>query len=280
MKKYLGIDFGGTRMRSIVLDEEGTIYAEADDLTQAEDGQEIIVSRLLDFISKSLEGHEVSGIGIGTPGPIDFLTGTILFTPNIPLKNVPIKQLIEERTGLPVVVERDANAALIGEHWMGDAKGCRNVAMLIWGTGIGGAIIIENKIFRGRNDMAGELGHVIIDEDGPYCNMGHNGCLESFIGGKAIYERYKRSMREIAQGARIGNEDDLKIIAEIGKNLNVGLKNLITLFDPELILIDGGCSKDFDLFLDYVKDMPVKLSKFAAKAGVIGAARVAMPISR
>lgn len=271
---YLGIDLGGTNIRAALIDEQGKFWKEKEVETKAEESAEMILDRLLTLV-KTFSGFEA--IGIGVPGPIDYKGGVILNPPNLPsLHNLNLKQLLENNFHLPVAMDRDSNCALIGEHWLGEARGLKNVAMLTWGTGVGGAVIIDNKIFRGHSDIAGEIGHMIIDTDGPACNMGHKGCLESFIGGRAIEDRYGRDFKSIDRGAREGRPEDMQIVREVGRKLAIGLNNIITLFDPELVLLGGSAVQSVDLFLDYIKDMPVKISKNAKKAGVIGAARIAM----
>lgn len=276
---YLGIDIGGTHIRGVVVEETGEVLAKKEIMTEAQEGRESVLKRLFDLIGELLTADAVEAIGIGTPGPIDYMIGSVINSPNMPgFQNVPLKQLVSEKFKLPVALDRDANAALIGEHWIGEGKGFKNLAMLIWGTGVGGAIIIDNKIYRGHSDLAGEIGHMIIDEHGPKCNLGHNGCLESIIGGRQIELRYGRGLKEISIGARSGDPEDVQILDEIGEALKIGLKNIVTLFDPEIILLDGGCTKDLDLIMDKISDMPVRLSQFARVAGVMGAARLAMRV--
>ncbi len=272
--RVLGVDLGGTHIRAGIIDGKGNILEQEKIRTMSADGAAL--SRLIELIDKMIK-PEILAIGIGVPGPIDLEAGMILNPPNLPdLHNVKIKEILEDRYHLPVGLERDANAALIGEHWIGEAKGLKNVAMIIWGTGVGGAIICDNHIYRGHSKLAGEIGHMIVDEDGPDCAMGHRGCLESLIGGAAIKSRVGVSLEEIAEQAREGNKDSREIFAYIGDYLKAAIKNIIMLFDPELILLDGSGVKSFDLVYEKIKYLPIKVSQNAQTAGLLGAGRVGL----
>lgn len=276
--KALGIDFGASQIRGGIVNEVGELSNEKFQDSRVGEGREATVLRLRNFIQSYLKDDpEIKTVGVGTPGPIDWLAGTVLNSPNLPgWEVVPLQKLLQEGVEIPIVIDRDANVALIGEHWVGEAKGLEYAALLTWGTGVGGAIIASNRIYRGHSGLAGELGHLIIDKNGPQCHMGHCGCLESFIGGKAVEERYGRSLKDIAEGARGGNEEDKKVAQEIGEYLKIGLRNIVTILDPSLIVLDGSVVQSIDVFLPEIEDFPVKASKLALKAGVIGAARMAM----
>ncbi|MDO8512946.1 MAG: ROK family protein [bacterium] len=273
MNYYLGLDLGGTQIRGGIVDDDGNIVLEKAIPTKLSTSS--IVDRLFDLIRELISEYQVKAIGIGVPGPIDFGAGLILNPPNLPeLNNVPLKQKIDQEFNLPVAMDRDANCALIGEHWVGIAKGMQNIALITWGTGVGGAVIIDNKIYRGHSGLADEIGHMIIDKDGPECSLGHRGCLETFIGGANVQLRYGKSLEEITAGGREGQERDREIVREIGEYLKIGLMNIVTLYDPELIIIDGGAAQSLDVFLLEIGDLPVRVSPLAKEAGILGAARL------
>lgn len=283
--QVLAIDLGGTQIRTAAVNEVGGIIEELKSPTEADKGLDHVLQNLFNLCDNLINSYHIEAIGIGVPGPIDYEAGIIINPPNLPgWQNVKLKNILAEKYHLPVALDRDANSALIGEHWLGAAKGLKNVALLTWGTGVGGAIIIDNHIYRGNSNLAGELGHMIIDENGPECPLGHRGCLESFIGGRSIEKKYGIPLEKIAQNLR--SQDVILftnpvsksqiIISEIAGSLVIGLKNIITLFDPELILLDGGATQSIDVFYPFIKDLPVKVSPHALDAGILGAARVAL----
>jgi len=228
---------------------------------------------------------------------------------NLEISDVPLKELMEKQLGLPVFVDNDATVAALAEHLLGAGRGTQNMVMLTIGTGIGGGLVLGGEIYRGTTGGGGELGHIVIDENGPPCqgNCPSNGCLETFASGTAIAregkaagERVPDSVlgRALAKGAITGkmvteaamDGDDLarEVLATAGKHLGVGLASLANVFDPDVIIIGGGVSAVGDLMLDPARKelarralppmnkTPVKVAELGPDAGMIGAAAMAL----
>lgn len=272
----LGVDLGGTQMRVAQIDSNGKIIKQDSAPTLAEKGKDNVISRLIKLIKDNLT-PEIQAVGLGMPGPLDLTAKTVINPPNLPGWHiVPIVDIIQKELNIPVILERDANCALVGEHWIGAAKGLQDVALITWGTGVGGALIISNRIYHGPSGVAGELGHMIIDYNGSSCHLGHSGCLESFIGGLAVSRRYGQSFQDIVTGFHHEEPQAIKAIVEITQALKVGVQNIITIFAPELIVFTGSVTKSIDVFLPAIKDYPIKVSHLAGEAGLLGAARLAL----
>ncbi len=272
-----GVDFGATQIRGALITEKGQLTGEKAENSKVGEGREAVVARLIRFCQTLIGKEKVAAIGFGAPGPIDYLTGVILNPPNLPdWKNVPLRRILQESLSLPVVLDRDANVALLGEMWQGEAKGIQNAVLMTWGSGVGGAILANGEIERGQGNLAGEIGHMIIDQNGPQCPLDHRGCLESLIGGLAIKKTWGKDLKSIIEGARSGQNQDIQIVTKIGNALQIGLKNLMTLYDPQVIILDGSVVQSIDIFLPKIKDFPVKISRLTLKAGVIGAGRLAL----
>lgn len=294
MKKAIGIDLGGTVIKGGVIDENGEILQEKQILTQAFQGKEKVIGRLKQLIEDlRLTGEKLAGIGIGSPGPIDLKRGIIFNPPNLPSWNeVPLAKILEKHFKLPIVLNNDANVALLGEAWMGAGKSKKNILMLTLGTGIGGAAILDGRLYTGSSGFAAEFGHMILDFEGPLCGCGQRGCLESlasatFLERKAQEKNLKISdARDVFEQARKGNKVAQDIIDEMTFWLSLGIGNLINIFNPEMIIIGGGLIKSWDFFgekisqkakkkalqslADHVKIVPAKLKDWA---GILGAAR-------
>jgi len=272
-----GIDFGATLIRGALIAEKGQVIGERTENSKVGEGREATLARLIKFSQTLIDNQRVGAVGVGTPGPIDYLTGVVLNPPNLPnWQNVPLRDILKDALGVPIMVDRDANCALLGEMWQGEARGVKNAVLITWGTGVGGAVLINGEIERGQSNLAGEIGHMIIDKDGPACPLGHRGCLESLIGGAAVERAWGKDLATIMEGARAGRDQDQKIATKIGDTLQIGLKNLVTLYDPEVIIFDGSVVKSIDIFLPKIQDFPIKVSQLALRAGVIGAGKLAL----
>jgi glucokinase len=310
-RPVLAVDLGGTKIRSAVISQEGKIVAIDNRLTQAYKGFDHVINRLFDSIDTVLRKErmktgEFSGIGIAIAGVLDSKNGILTSSPNLPdWKNVPLKKTMQDRLGLDTFLINDANAAALGEHRFGAGIGAQNLVYLTVSTGIGGGIIIDDKLYEGSTGSAGELGHMTIDADGPRCNCGNYGCLEALASGTAVareaIERIKagkisvlRDMKEniiditaedVAKAAR--QEDKLanEIIAIASYYLGIGLANIVNIFNPQVIVIGGGMSKMGGMLIEpakkIVKQRAFKLpartarivrSRLGNESGIIGAA--------
>lgn len=299
MKNALGIDFGGTLIKGGVVDEKGQVKDFVQVETQAKKGKEEVILRLINLISNLLSSplsrkERILGIGIGSPGPINLAQGIILTPPNLPgWKNIPLKEILEKEFRIPVFLNNDANCAMLGEHWVGAAAGAKNAVMLTLGTGVGGGIIIENKLYQGEDGTAGELGHMVIVKDGRKCGCGDKGCLEAYASAVAVEKEAKKfgldfsNARDIFILAKKGDSQAKKVIEEMIDFLAIGIANLVNIFNPKVIVLGGGLIGSSDLFLVELREkvgkkafeIPAKRAQIVPAvlgdtAGVLGAAKL------
>lgn len=268
---HIGIDIGGTFIKSAVVDENGSIKHLHSFAT--EKGYEAILSTikasLKEIFEKEIIPKNIKSIGLGVPGTTDPLTGNIIFAPNIFLKDVNIAAQLKKEFGIPVFCTQDSRAAAWGEYLAGKGKGFETIVCITLGTGIGCGIIINGKIFHGGLNTAGEFGHQIIRYNGRECNCGKKGCLEAYAGGpgllKSARERFQAfhgngnerdiSVKTIFDMAVNKNKEACTIIEELIRDLGTGLVNLVNILSPQLITLSGGISNapDYLLFDELVK---------------------------
>ena len=310
-KPVLAVDLGGTKIRSAIISQEGRLITIDNRPTQADKGFEHVINRLFDSIDtvlrkECMHAEEFSGIGIAIAGVLDSKNGILTSSPNLPhWKNVPLKQIIQDRLGLDTFLVNDANAAALGEHRFGAGTGVQDLVYLTVSTGIGGGIIIDGKLYEGSTGSAGELGHMTIDADGPLCNCGNYGCLEALASGTAVAREAIRCIKggrmsilkdmkenvsyitaeDVAKAARQEDKLAMEIIAGAAYYLGIGLANIVNIFNPQVIVIGGGMSKMGGMLLEpakrIVKQRAFKLPARAARivrahlgndSGIIGAA--------
>lgn len=291
MKKVIGIDLGGTSIYGGVIDENGDILKRSQRDTFSAKGKIDVLNRICEVIDELLE-EDILGIGIGSPGFIDSKEGKVLEVGgNIEdWANTNIRGAVNERfPSFPVFVENDANVAALCEHWIGGAKDLDNFIMITLGTGVGGAIYLENHgILKGKNYQGAELGHAILYPFGEKCNCGQNGCVERYISGSAIERIYKEKSGNEKKGKEIFKDQDDKVAVQViegfTKDLGVYLVSLKNIFDPEGIIIGGGVinSRQYwwdDMIEDYKKfsndpeAMEILPAIYLNDAGMIGAAK-------
>jgi glucokinase len=267
---------------------------------------------VVDAVEETREaaGGEVDAVGFGIPSLIDQRTGNAVIAVNLPLKDIRFADVMTERLGLPVFVDNDGNLAALAEHRAGAARGCNEVVLLTIGTGIGGGLILRGKLYRGAIGAGAELGHVVIDRNGPPCqgNCPNHGCVESLASGTALAREALRIARErpdsalgrahaagrelagplVTELAHDGDQAAIDALALIGRNLGVALASFVNIFNPEVIVIGGGVSGAGELLLgparaevaaralppskDLVQIVP---AAFGVEAGMIGAAALA-----
>ena len=187
----VGVDLGGTKILAAVVDSEGSILSQAKKKTKVEGGALTVLNRMALAIRSVIESsgipkNQIAAIGVGSPGPLDPESGIVMVAPNLGWKNVNVKAYLEGEFQIPVFLENDVNAGTFGEYCLGAGKGVSSLVGIFVGTGIGGGIIIDGKLHRGFNQTAGEIGHMIIDPDGPLCGCGNHGCLEAVASRTAI----------------------------------------------------------------------------------------------
>jgi glucokinase len=271
----VGIDLGGTKIRSVVTGADGTILGEDIRPTEAEYGQAVVVSRLVDsaraaVAASGLPVESIVAAGVTAPGTVDFDEGVLHQPPNLPgIDHLPLGRLLSERLDRPVFLENDANAAAYGEWRHGAGTGLRHMIYLTVSTGIGAGLILDGRLYRGADGAAGELGHMTIDVNGPPHNCGMIGCLEVLASGTAIArmaheavaagrsEALARLLRdtgeltahEVGVAADAGDAAAQEILARAAGYLGVGLANYINIFNPEMIVIGGGVTRLGQRFL-------------------------------
>ncbi len=260
----IGIDLGGTKTAGLVFHEGGIVERYRMDTDAA--SQESVLRGLLDvcfFLQEAAQakGIHVDALGLGIAGFIDHERGVVTEAPNHPLREAPVKDILEKRSGLPVCVDNDANVAALAEARMGAGRGARYLVHLTLGTGIGGGIIIDDKIYRGAQGAAAELGHMVVLADGPPCNCGARGCLESLVSGVAIRRRVEEmaavgrpspmveefltdpdafTAEDVCRHADAGEQTAREILEACGWYLGIGIASLVNIFNPDAVTLSGG----------------------------------------
>ena len=289
----IGIDLGATFVKMGLVDDLGKVYFRRKIETILSSNRasliEAVISNIRDIIE--ISGKSVSGVGIGVPGPVDSKKGTVHYFPNIKgWEEVPLKSILEKKLGLRVELDNDVNAMTLGEFVFGAGQGCNNLVCLTLGTGVGGGIIIDGKLYRGGSMCAGEIGHMPINETGPKCNCGGIACLERYIGNKYILERARKAfgnnitLEALTSLAKFGNKKAIAIWVDVAEKLSVALAGVVNLLNPDKIVIGGGVSKAGEFILNplrkelkkrAMKDQAAHVKIIAAKlgtdAGIIGA---------
>jgi len=311
-KLLLGVDLGGTDVKLGLVSAEGKVLDQAKTPTHAERGGEDTIHRIalaLDELLKrnSVERSDILAIGFGSPGPLSPSRGVVIDTPNLRWKNVPVKALLEKEMGLPVVLHNDANAAAYGEFWRGAGRGSSIMVLYTLGTGVGGGICMNNDLLVGPGENAGELGHMVIDPNGPRCPCGHIGCLEAFSSAKAVVrdtlaaldageetslrdvDRSEITAKRVFEAARDGDALAKRIFHRVGWSLGLASGNLINALNAEVFVFGGAMSGAWEVLYDAIIEgarastiaMPVENVRFiraelGEDAGIIGAAGLAL----
>ncbi len=307
--EIIGVDLGGTKMLVGVLDADSKVLWEDREAStgQTEDELVELLAREVEEARAARAG--IAAVGLGIPATIDHDKGIAVSAVNLPLENLPIRDLITERTGLPVFVDNDATVAAIAEHLYGAARGAENAVMLTIGTGIGGGLILGGEVYRGSTGAGAELGHTVIEADGPRCqgNCPGRGCIETLASGTALGREGRAAAErepDSALGAMLANGEEIdgKVVTEaalsgdvtaravfdlVGLRLGVALTSFANIFEPEVFVIGGGVIAAGDLLLEParrelaeralppMKRIPVVAAELGSDAGMIGAAAMA-----
>lgn len=316
MRFVLGIDIGGTNLVVGNVAEDGSVlHALGTEPTHAEAGATAVVDRLVALAERAIArtrrevpGAQIVGVGVGAPGPLDTRSGVVLLTPNLGWVNMPLRKIIHDRLGLPTALDNDANCAVLGEWWVGAARGARHAIGITIGTGIGGGLVLDGKLYHGASDVAGEIGHTTIDTEGRRCKCGNYGCLEAYASGPNIAMRAieaaeagaetslsrlvdgdlrKITAQTVYEAAREGDELALEVVNDTAKFLGAGIANLLNIFNPEVVVVCGGVTLAGDhLFVPLRREVARRAFRPAVQAcrivpgellntaGVYGAARV------
>ena len=306
----VGIDIGGTKIASALVDQHGQLIREKRVPTPANDSA-ALTETVLRLIREMSEGHRVVGAGVAVAGFIDAEQANIVYAPNLSWRNEPLKAQLEAQLDIPVLLENDANAAGWAEYRFGVGQGTKHMVMLTIGTGVGGAIIADSRLFRGGFGIGAELGHMRVVPDGRLCGCGQNGCLESYGSGTALLKSAKElansnlprgsRLRELqeATGELTGSEvyaailerdpGALGLLVDLGSWIGQAIASLTAILDPEMVVIGGGVSASGDLLLNpireaYLKHLPargfrpeleIKSAGFLNDAGLVGVADLA-----
>ncbi len=283
MKYTIGVDLGGTNIRAgLVLNNK--IIKKVEVKTEASKGKNVVIKNLVSAIS-SVMIKDVVGIGIGSPGPLDYKKGLIIRTKNVPFKKVNLKKVLEKKFNVPVFVDNDANCFTLGEALYGSGKKHNCVIGLTVGTGVGGGIVINKKIFHGRMN-AGELGHTSINFNGIKCNCGNIGCLEEYVSARGIMRIAKglkaKTSLDVYNLVLKGNKKAIRVFEKMGFYLGVAVANFVNIFDPDIIVVGGKISNAWKFFSKsmkktvkekvYVNKNPIIIKSKLKHAAILGSA--------
>ncbi len=311
MKYYVGIDLGGTNIVAGVVDEDYNIISKAKTKTNRPRPEKEIADDMAKMALQAVEEaglkiDDIEWIGVGTPGIANSSNGIIEYSNNLGFKNTPMVKYIQETIDKPVFIENDANAAAYGEYLAGAAKGAKNAVCITLGTGVGGGIIIDGKIYAGSNFAGAEIGHTVIEVDGVQCSCGRKGCFEAYSSAtglirmtkEAITEHPDCTMAKIAvengkvtartsfDSMRAGDKYAKAVVDKYIKYLAAGITNTINVFQPDVLCIGGGVCNEGDPLLLPMKELVKKeiytrnseknteivIAKLGNDAGIIGAA--------
>jgi glucokinase len=298
-QRVIGVDVGGTKTLAAVVLRDGTIESQLEPVTTERSSQEALLAQLDGLVEQLRADREVAALGFGLPSRIDQRTGRAVASVNIPLEGVDFRDGMRQRHGLPVAIDNDANAAAIAEWQAGAARGARHVVMLTLGTGVGGGLILDGRPYRGATGSGAELGHIVIDFEGPECGCGGRGHLETFAAGTAGSAAASRlfgagsTAVDLVDQARAGNAEAIEALAEIGRRLGAGIASFVNAFEPELVVIGGGFGTAGELLLGPAREVVARdglapgrdtvrivEAQLGAAAGVIGAGMIAFEALR
>ncbi|HET7457231.1 MAG TPA: ROK family protein [Gemmatimonadaceae bacterium] len=277
----IGVDLGGTNIVCGAMPEDGSReIAMRSQPTYSELGADTVVDRMVQMIEDVIAvtmaetgaaREDFLGVGVGAPGPLDRERGVVIVAPNLGWRDFPLRDLIGERVGLAATLDNDANCATVGEWWVGAAKGGRNVVGLTIGTGIGGGLILDGKLYHGSSDVAGEIGHTTIDSTGRRCKCGNYGCLEAYTSGPAIAERAREALagdpnsilpgmvqgrleritaQTVYDASRLGDLIAREVVRDTARLLGAGIANLLNIFNPDVVVIAGGVTAAGDALFE------------------------------
>ena len=312
----VGVDLGGTKIFAGIFDQSLECIGTAKVSTKPQRGVETVIERIERCIQDAVDEadltmKQIAGVGIGAPGAVDFQTGNVIFAPNMEgWKDVPLKKELEKQLGVPVFVENDANIAVLGVHVAELKSKPRHVVGIFVGTGIGGGLIVNGEPYSGFNHTAGEIGHMVIDVNGPKCGCGNKGCFEAMASRTAIFQRIKAGIKEgektlltemlgdaledlrsgdLRKAIRRGDKFVGKVIEQTAEYIGVGVANLVNILSPEVVVLGGGVIEALaDEMLAIItktakehampgtlKGVEIIASKLGDNAGITGAAVLA-----
>ncbi len=306
----IGIDVGGTKVLGVVADGHGRVLGESRHDTPATDAR-ASAAAVVAVGGELRDAHpEVVAVGVGAAGMVT-ADGVMRFAPNVAWRELPLRDHVAAALGLPAVVDNDGNVAAWGEFRHGAGRGARDLLMVTVGTGIGGGIVSGGRLLRGANGFAGEIGHIIVEPNGPLCGCGNRGCWEQVAAGRAIDRMGREAAREhpeseitrlaggdpqavtgsvVTSAARAGDPMAVMVLATVGRRLGEGIAALVNVLDPEVVVIGGGALAAGDLLLEPARaayaeavegaghrpPVPIVPALLGARAGAVGAAALAL----
>ncbi|MGI6286023.1 ROK family protein [Neomoorella humiferrea] len=308
----LGVDLGGTKIAFGLVDQAGRVINEMIVPTRPDDGAAGVIERIVTGLrlvgAEAGKGGGIKGVGMALPGVFDSDGGRVILSANLNWRNVPVGEILTRELNLPLFLENDARAAAWGEKCFGHGRNVENLLYIAIGTGIGGGLILGGRIYRGHHGNAGEIGHMVVNPAGPRCGCGNYGCWEALASGKAIAGRAAALLAagrpsilgeiinrneeltalHVASAAAAGDKLAQEVMEEAANYIGLGIASLVTIFDPELVVLGGGVSRTGSLLLPTVtrvvrqralppaaSSVQVVLSTWPEMAGVVGAAAIA-----
>ncbi|MBE9211076.1 ROK family protein [Nostoc sp. LEGE 06077] len=287
--EVIGIDIGGTAIKLGRFSQDGTCLKCLTVATPQPATPEAVLAVIVDAIAQIDPDNQTIAIGVGMPGPADAAGRIAKIAINLPgWLDVPLAEWLEIKTGKPTVIANDANCAGVGEAWLGAGRNLKNFILLTLGTGVGGAIILDGKLFIGHQGAAGELGLISFNPEGPMCNSGNQGSLEQYASIIAIRRRTGKEPDQLGALAQAGDAEALAFWQEYGRDLGIGLVSLVYVLTPQAIVIGGGVSASFEFFLPAAKveierrvmytsrtGLQILPAQLGNSAGMVGAAKLA-----
>lgn len=307
-KLAIGLDIGGTKIAGAVVDADGTVLTELVEPTPEESDAESVTAVLLSLIDRLRAAHEVVAIGVGAAGIVEWPAGKMLWAPNNAYRDWPVREQLEKATGLSVIVDNDANVAALAEARLGEPY--PNMVLVTVGTGIGGGLVLDGSIYRGPTGLGAELGHIILNPDGPVCGCGNHGCFEAYASGTALTRMGREAAADdpdgliarlgaeegevtgqtVAKAVELGDETAKDLFARLGRWLGVGIASLANIFEVDVVVVGGGLVETGELLLAPTRRTareyayaptargiaPIVPATFGGDAGKIGAALLAL----
>jgi glucokinase len=295
----IGFDIGGRHIAGALVDNEGNILKKKDIYTNKRWTIEEILSSVFNIYNE-IKVDNLENIGAGIPGAVDSRKGKVIFSSNLPFKDINLAKLLSNKLNVKVKIENDANCAVYGEMLFGQARGYSDILQVTIGTGIGGGLVINKKIYTGHNGFAGEIGHHVIVADGELCGCGKQGCFEAYASMKSLVNYAEKNVngvkdtelkkgritgKEIYRLAKIGDQYAQRLMSRHIYYLAIGISNLITIIQPELVLIGGGISEEGEFLVTQLNkeikryiygnhDFKLNVARLGNQAGILGAAYI------
>lgn len=308
-KLILGADVGGTYIKTVLVDPRGHVLAVMKRSTLAPRGKDALIERLILTLEETAKKagatmKDVAGVGVGFAGPLDPETGMVFNPPNLPgWSDVPLGDILRHRLKMPVSLDNDANMVALGEYWKGAGRGARCLVCLTLGTGVGGGIVLNGRVWHGVDGIAGEIGHMTLIRNGRRCACGNRGCLEAYASSQGLVQTMQDTLKKnrtrrqdkltperIGKLARSGDKLAGRAIKDTGVMLGIAIGSLANVLNPDVVVIGGGVSKLGELLLGPVRDetrkrafhkavegLKIAKAELEDNAGALGAARSLMP---